>query len=526
MNIFRDMDEEVQQTIKWFASELNYLKEFRESLNIIESREAQSEKNYAKIRKTVSYIENCQARAIQSGQQQFQAFNKIVIAYPALINFERQIEMSLEQLLSAFTLLDDDFKKKLVFLSLQLKLGPEKESQNTKEVDSIITKLEGDVDTLITWVSNLELNLQLLRNKVEHQDIDSVIRTIALKKYEDYRSGKYTSIVTRFEDSKFIKQRLEKGFTDKRSWLHTSYPFEMVNVSWNIGDGLEKPMARYVHIIELARKLTERAHNAAQYLPSDVEKMEQLINKILAGDFTYIESLNLQAFTQDMKLIQAPPNERTSMPEKSDIYFLGEDVRYLRKFLTEKNLSINNRVLCELLLFSIPFKSIFTHRLVTEESMIKNMIRMYNDFGQLDTSERIDPLTERFRLMYSKIDSYHKILHALSFRLVKILTSDNQAYIEYLAKFLSTYSTDWSHAHDFVYIADPKFAKNESRGYGVRNEVTIIGSFEDTIIALTLVDATDFKLRFLLNQCLPFFRKNPLKSVPFLNFNNELLWPK
>jgi len=161
MTLFHDLDKDTQNAIKWFAAEFKYLKELKEDLEKLkkDSSISDQERDYKKIRHAWYYIGRCERRAERKIELVIRDLKRLIETNPNLVTLEKQIEISSEKLLKAFSFYTGDFKKKLVNILVDLRI---KNRSRESELDMKKTASEAEqyVDSLIVWVGGLEVSLK------------------------------------------------------------------------------------------------------------------------------------------------------------------------------------------------------------------------------------------------------------------------------------------------------------------------------------------------------------------------------
>jgi len=165
MTLFHSLNSDTQNAIKWFAAEFNYLKELKEDIKRIKQETGLSdqEKDYKKVRRAWYYTRRCERRAEINVERVIEDLKKAIQTNTNLLKLEKEMEISSEKLLKAFSFYTGDFQNKLVFLTLKFrtkeKIG-KKTQQIELEIKNAAQDIEQYVDTLIDWVSGLEASLK------------------------------------------------------------------------------------------------------------------------------------------------------------------------------------------------------------------------------------------------------------------------------------------------------------------------------------------------------------------------------
>jgi hypothetical protein len=177
-NLLDGLDKDSKRAIEWFAAEFHYLKELKEELEKIKQDTAVSEqeRDYKRIRHTWYYIGRCERRAERKVQVVIEDLKKAISIKPELIRLGKQIEISSEQLLKAFSFYTGDFKDKLVNLLVIINLRKERPRGAVQKeeinIRHIATEAEQHIDTLIIWVGGLEATLRKVETISKSEDDD------------------------------------------------------------------------------------------------------------------------------------------------------------------------------------------------------------------------------------------------------------------------------------------------------------------------------------------------------------------
>jgi hypothetical protein len=241
---FHDLNTDVQNAIKWFAAEFHYLKELKEELEKIKQDTAVSdqEREYKRIRHTWYYIGRCERRAERKVQVVIEDLKKAIQTNPNLVTLEKQIEISSEKLLKAFSFYTGDFKNKLVNILVDIKIRKEQFGDPARKAEmnmrQTADEAEQYIDTLIQWVGGLEASLRRVENienkphhsmKKEYLDLEKkytnffitisrilkIIEELCIRKKRGLEQFKQESniLYNHFQGLKklFFGKRLEKG---------------------------------------------------------------------------------------------------------------------------------------------------------------------------------------------------------------------------------------------------------------------------------------------------------------------------
>jgi hypothetical protein len=177
---FHDLNSDVQNAIKWFAAEFKYLKELKEELEKLkrDTTPSEQEKDYKRIRHTWYYIGRCERRAERKVQVVIEDLKKAIQTNPNLVTLEKQIEISSEKLLKAFSFYTGDFKNKLVNILVDIKIRKEKSGDKAQAAEmsmkQLATEAEQYIDTLIVWVGGLEASLEQLGKNQTGETVTSL----------------------------------------------------------------------------------------------------------------------------------------------------------------------------------------------------------------------------------------------------------------------------------------------------------------------------------------------------------------
>jgi phosphoribosylformylglycinamidine (FGAM) synthase PurS component len=176
---FHDLNTDVQNAIKWFAAEYKYLKELRDDLERIKRDTSASgqEKDYRNVRRAWVYVRRCERRAERNLERVIKEIKQTILTNPSIADLEKQIEISSEKLLKAFSFYAGDFKKKLDFIAVQFgtekRFFGKKAEQAASNIKITAFQIEQYVDTLIVWVSGLEASLNHLDAQKEEVNVES-----------------------------------------------------------------------------------------------------------------------------------------------------------------------------------------------------------------------------------------------------------------------------------------------------------------------------------------------------------------
>ena len=113
---FHDLNSDTQNAIKWFAAEFKYLKQLRDDLERIkrDTSVSEQERDYKRIRHIQYYIGRCERRAEKNVERTIEDLKQAIQQNPSLVTLEKQIEISSEKLLKAFSFYTGVFEKKFI----------------------------------------------------------------------------------------------------------------------------------------------------------------------------------------------------------------------------------------------------------------------------------------------------------------------------------------------------------------------------------------------------------------------------
>lgn len=161
------LSDDAKLAIKWIAAEYNYLAELKDDIVVIEKEEdlAEEEKAAKKAKRALKYVGFTERKTHKDVIEVIEDLKEVIARYPQLASLEKEIEVSSEQLLKAFSLYAGELRDKLNELSTQLELlEREKKKQKAEIIRQEILEnarnLEEHLDVLIKWTQGLEASLE------------------------------------------------------------------------------------------------------------------------------------------------------------------------------------------------------------------------------------------------------------------------------------------------------------------------------------------------------------------------------
>lgn len=190
--IWEELDEDARKAIEWVAAEYNYLVELKDDVLSIEQEEdvAQEEKAARKAKRALRYVSLAERKTHKDVAEVIEDLKEVIARYPQLASLEKEIEVSSEQLLKAFSLYAGELKDKLIELSAKLGiLEREKNKQKLgvirQEILETAHNLEEHLNVLIKWTQGLETSLEkvekiAIRGIASKESRKSLIATLSI----------------------------------------------------------------------------------------------------------------------------------------------------------------------------------------------------------------------------------------------------------------------------------------------------------------------------------------------------------
>jgi hypothetical protein len=181
---FHSLDSDTQDAIKLFLGEFKYVKELKDSLDKIKNDTSisEQERDYTNLRKAWRYVKRFERRGENCVERIIEELKKEIPANSVFVDVEKQIETSYEQLIKALSLYSGDFKNKLVFLALQIKikssLSDEKALQAELDIKKTIQEIETYANILMTWITDVEKELNVVAaHNLDNKNAEGIVKT-------------------------------------------------------------------------------------------------------------------------------------------------------------------------------------------------------------------------------------------------------------------------------------------------------------------------------------------------------------